>query len=276
MRGVEKTALWVAMVRAHESTRPDRLFDDPYARAFVEAEPVEFPEAPVDEAELAALGPLASLGARFYVSGVIRTRFFDDYLIAAGCPQVVLLAAGLDTRAFRLAWPEGTRLFEIDLPEVIEFKNSVLDSRAAVPRCDRVAVAADLREDWAGSLTAAGFDDRVPAAWLAEGIMLYLTGGQARRLLTTVTALAEPGSQISFEHSPAAMAALLAQARFRPMTEYGSEQWKGGMGGKAPHWLDAHGWRTEIRELTALAAAYHRPLSGPASDGFLTGVRLSP
>lgn len=279
LRGVEQTAIWVAMVRAQESTREDRLFDDPYASAFVAAAPVEFPEAPSGEAEHAALGPLASLGTRFYVSGVIRTRFFDDYLMAAaaaGCRQVVLLAAGLDTRAFRLAWPEGTRLFEIDLPDVIEFKNSVLASRAARPRCERITVEADLREDWAARLTKAGFDGARPTAWLAEGLMLYLTGGEARRLLTGITALSEPDSQLSFEHSPAATAALLAQARFWPMADYGSSNWKGGMGRKAPHWLDVHGWRTEIRELAEMAEAYQRPIIGPASDGFLTAVRLSP
>jgi len=280
------------MIRAHESTREDRLFDDPYAAAFVEAEPVEFPEAPVDEAEHAAgpgpgPGPIGSIGARFYVSGVIRTRFFDDYLSSAGCQQVVLLAAGLDTRAFRLSWPEGTRLFEIDLPEVLEFKDSVLAARAARPRCERVIVAADLREDWAARLIRAGYDPAVPAAWLAEGLMLYLTGGEARRLLTGITALSASDSQISFEHSPAATAAMMAQARFGMMAQarfgmlpgdYDSSQWKGGMGGRAPHWLDHHGWRTEIHELAALAESYQRPIAGQdqTHDGFLTAVRLSP
>lgn len=282
MRGVEKTALWVAMVRAHESTREDRLFADPYARAFVEAEPVEFPEPPAKDGDVAgaAPGPLAWLGARFYVTGVVRTRFFDDYLsaaAAAGPRQVVLLAAGLDTRAFRLSWPEGTRLFEIDLPDVIGFKNSVLESCSAKPRCERITIAADLRGDWAARLAAAGFDDTVPAAWLAEGLLLYLTAGEARRLLTGITALSEAGSQLSFEHSPAATAALMAQAWLRvTATRSESTEWKGGMGGKAPHWLDAHGWRTQVHELAPLAESYRRPVTGEGHDGFLTAIRLSP
>lgn len=274
LRGVEQTALWVAMVRAHESLRADRLFDDPYAQAFLDAALVQFPEAP-GERESAEFGPLASLGARFYVSGVIRTRFFDDYLTAAGCPQVVLLAAGLDTRAFRLDWPDRIRLFELDLPEVIEFKNTMLAAKGAVPRCDRVTVPVDLRADWAASLTKAGFDAARPVAWLAEGLLLYLTAREARRLLTRVTRLSSPGSQLSFEHSPVATASLLAQARLEPMlAEYGSSNWKGGLGAKAPRWLAAHGWRTQIRELGALAEFYQRPIAGQAGDGFLTAIRL--
>ncbi len=168
LRGVAKTALGVAMVRARESRRDDRLFDDPYAQAFVAAVPGAFPEEPKTEEQLAALGPLASLGAVFYVHAVIRTRFFDDYLTAAtaaGCRQVVLLAAGLDTRAFRLAWPKDTRVFEVDLPGVLAFKDTVLAARNAVPSCERTTVPADLRGDWTAALAEAGFDRTGPAAW---------------------------------------------------------------------------------------------------------------
>jgi methyltransferase (TIGR00027 family) len=196
LRGVAKTALGVAMVRARESRRGDRLFDDPYAQAFADAAPGAFPEEPKTEEQLAALGPLASLGAVFYVHAVIRTRFFDDYLTAAtaaGCRQVVLLAAGLDTRAFRLAWPQDTRVFEVDLPGVLAFKDTVLAARNAVPRCERTTVPADLRADWTAALAEAGFDRSGPAAWLAEGLLIYLTAAEARRLLTGVGELSAPG-----------------------------------------------------------------------------------
>jgi methyltransferase (TIGR00027 family) len=106
LHGVGKTALGVAMIRARESRRDDRLFDDPYSQGFVDAAPGAFPEEPKTGEELAALGPMASLGAVFYGHAVIRTRFFDEYLTAAtatGCSQVVLLAAGLDTRALPAA-----------------------------------------------------------------------------------------------------------------------------------------------------------------------------
>jgi methyltransferase (TIGR00027 family) len=167
LRGVGKTALGVAMVRARESRRADRLFDDPFAQAFVDAAPGAFPEPRTSE-ELAALGPVGTLGAAFYTYAVIRTRFFDDYLtaaVAAGCSQVVLLAAGLDTRAFRLAWPKDTRVFEVDLPDVLAFKDTVLTAQGAVPRCARATVPADLRGDWTAALATAGFDHAQRRGW---------------------------------------------------------------------------------------------------------------
>lgn len=277
LRGVGKTALGVAMVRARESRRDDRLFDDPYAQAFVEAAPGVFPEEPQSQEQLAALGPLASLGAVFYVHGVIRTRFFDDYLtsaIAAGCRQVMLLAAGLDTRAFRLAWPARTRVFEVDLPDVLAFKDTVLAARNAVPRCERTTVPADLRGDWTAALAEAGFDRAGPAAWLAEGLLVYLTAAEAERLLTGVSALSAPGSQLSFEHSPMAATTLTDQARQMPAMQQYTSLWKGGLGGGAPHWLTSHGWQPQFHELSALATSHRRPLPAPARGGFLTATRV--
>jgi methyltransferase (TIGR00027 family) len=145
--GVSDTALGAAEMRAAESLRADRLVDDPYAAAFVAAAPPLFPDVPsfADETELAALVEAG-------VTGVgVRTRFFDDQLegaCAAGCRQVVLLAAGLDTRAFRLDWPDGVRVFELDLPALFAFKEHVLAEQRASPRCDRRVVPVDLREDW--------------------------------------------------------------------------------------------------------------------------------
>jgi methyltransferase (TIGR00027 family) len=105
-------------------------------------------------------------------AAVVRTRVFDDFLMDAcvrGCRQVVLVAAGLDTRAFRLSWPAGVSLFEIDLPAVLAFKEQVLTSTDAAPRCHRVAVPADLREDWSSQLVTAGFQPATPTVLLLEG-----------------------------------------------------------------------------------------------------------
>jgi len=279
LQGVGKTALGVAMVRARESRRNDRLFDDPYAQAFVDAAPGAFPEEPMTGEQLAALGPLASLGAVFYAHAVIRTRFFDDYLAAAtaaGCRQVVLLAAGLDTRAFRLAWPQRTRVFEADLPDVLVFKDTVLDNCGAVPSCERIVVPADLREDWTAELTKARFNVTSPAAWLAEGLLLYLTAGEAAQLLTGVGELSAPASQLSFEHSPMASATLTATARQMPAMQQYTSLWKGGLGDDAPAWLTGHGWQTRFHELAELANSYRRPVPGPARGGFLAATRVSP
>jgi methyltransferase (TIGR00027 family) len=276
-QGVGKTALGVARVRALESQREDRLFDDPYAQAFVDAAPGAFPEERAVRERRAAHGPLASLGAAFSAHAVIRTRFYDDFLTAAtaaGSRQVVLLAAGLDTRAFRLAWPAGTRVFELDLPGVLAFKEAVLGARGAVPRCGRVTVPADLREDWPARLTAAGFGPAEPATWLAEGLIIYLTAGEAGRLFSTVGDLSVPGGRLAFEHDPAGLDAMTARARQIPAMRTYTSLWKGGLG-DPPRWLADHGWRPEFHGLAALGRSCRRPVPDSARSGFLTAVRVA-
>ncbi|WP_432931493.1 class I SAM-dependent methyltransferase [Microbispora sp. CA-135349] len=276
LKGVAKTALGMAVVRVHESLRGDRLFDDPYAQRFLDAAPGAFPEQSASAGGLTALGPPAFLGAVFAFHGVLRTRFFDDYLLAAtaaGCPQVVLLAAGLDARAFRLMWPDGVRVFELDLPEVFSFKEAVLDGLDAMPACERRTVPVDLRAEWAGRLVAAGFDRGAPTAWLAEGLLLYLTADEVTRLLTEVGELSTPGSRLAFEHGGIADPALLAQAPGMPtMAEYAS-LWRGGPGEDAPGWLSRHSWQSQIHDRAELAASYGRLIPGPSSGGFLTAIR---
>ncbi|WP_344339923.1 SAM-dependent methyltransferase, partial [Kitasatospora putterlickiae] len=146
---VSRTALSVALVRAYESSRPDALFDDPYAAAFATAAGVPLP----------ASGPRGALAEALVAHGTLRTRFYDDRLLAAGADQVVLLAAGLDTRAHRLEWPAGTRLFELDLHPVLDFKDQVLDGLGAEPGCRRTVLSADLLDSrWPARLVDAGFD----------------------------------------------------------------------------------------------------------------------
>jgi methyltransferase (TIGR00027 family) len=170
--GVSETALGAAEMRSEESLRPERLFDDPYAAAFVAAAPPLFPDLPsIDDDPT-----MAALKEEFVTGIAIRTRFYDEYLLAAcavGCRQVVLLAAGLDTRAFRLNWPADLRLFEVDLPELFVFKERVLAQQGAAPRCSRTVVGIDLREDWPARLTDAGFDPNVPSVWTAEGLLPF-------------------------------------------------------------------------------------------------------
>ncbi|MEU7785793.1 SAM-dependent methyltransferase [Amycolatopsis sp. NPDC049159] len=265
---VSRTAVGVAALRAAESRRPDRLFDDPYAAAFFEAGRSALPDA-------SPSGPQAGLGALFYPQVVIRTRFYDDHLLGSDCTQVVLLAAGLDTRAFRLTWPAGTRLFELDLPEVLAFKDDVLDEQDAEPSCERVVVPADLREDWATRLRGAGFDPAAPTAWLAEGLLMYLTPEEAERLLTTVGELSAPGSRIAFEHRPGTPPdSLIARAKAAAGGEHVTSLWRGGLGGRAPEWLAAHGWAPSTVTRAELAAAHGRPSDDDATaGGFVTAVR---
>jgi methyltransferase (TIGR00027 family) len=264
-----RTAIGMARIRANESRRPDRLFDDPLARAFVDAAPELPPE------ERGGRGVLGSLGALLYFQGVIRTRFYDEYLTAAaagGCRQVILLAAGLDTRAFRLDWPDDLRLFELDLPEVLGFKQGVLADRHAVPRCQRSVVAADLRGDWPERLVAAGFQPERPAAWLAEGLLIYLTAAEVAELFGAVGRLSAPGSQLAFEQGAGAEA-LRAKASTIPSMQEVATLWKGGLGADTADWLASHGWRVRTQDRAPLAAAWGRPVPDAPKGGFVTAVR---
>ncbi|WP_326950515.1 SAM-dependent methyltransferase [Amycolatopsis sp. NBC_01307] len=198
--GVGRTALMVAAARAIEATRPDSLAHDGFARHFVRAArasgewPVHWHDVPGG-----AANPLWGRLGRYFG---LRTRVLDDFLLGAvraGAGQVVLLGAGLDSRAFRLAWPAGCPVFELDRPDVLAFKQDVLDDLGATASAARTTVAVDLCEDWVRPLREAGFDPRVPTAWLAEGLLLYLPADAERRLITTVDRLAAPGSCLAYE-----------------------------------------------------------------------------
>jgi methyltransferase (TIGR00027 family) len=182
------TAFWTASVRAMESARADRLFEDPWAAALA---------GEVGAAWIAQRTPDG------VVAIVLRTRYFDDWLqrivVDADLGQVVLLAAGLDTRAYRLDWPQGTQVYELDQPAVLQHKEQVLANAGARPRCERVAIAADLGEGWPEKLVAAGFDASAPAARLLEGFLFYLPNERLTGILDEVTALAAPGSWMGFD-----------------------------------------------------------------------------
>lgn len=267
LTGVPKTAVGVARIRAGESERPDRLFNDPYAAAFVAA----MPDAYASDA--AQTGPGRSVGARIAMHVVIRTRFYDDYLLAAtadGIRQVILLASGLDTRAFRLDWPPGTRVFEIDLPDMVEFKEGVLASAGATTTAGRSVVPADLTADWTGALAGAGFDPSRPTAWLIEGLLVYLTCDAAARLLETIGDSSARGSRLSCEQGRSAMQ-LAAQAGASGASE-ATKLWQGGIE-DVPGWLAAHGWTVETFDLAATAVGYGRPVTTETHTGFLIARR---
>ncbi|WP_377270543.1 SAM-dependent methyltransferase [Peterkaempfera sp. SMS 1(5)a] len=267
--GVGRTALGVAAARARESLRPDRLFDDRYAAAFVAAAgwPEQRPEERSDD---------PPEGQAMFHHLVIRTRFFDDLLLAAaadGCLQVVLPAAGLDTRAFRLPWPDGTVLYEIDLPEMLAFKERVLADQQARPVCRRTVLPADLREGWGDQLVAAGFDPGARTVWLAEGLLIYLSASEAADLLTAVGALSAPGSRLSFTH-PVPDSAVVRRTLATPSMSGLAALWQGGLGEDPSDWLAGHGWQPEFHNRSALAAAYGRPGSSGSRGGFYSAVRL--
>ncbi|HEU5333261.1 MAG TPA: SAM-dependent methyltransferase [Actinocrinis sp.] len=275
--GVGGSALGAAMVRAMESRRGDRLFHDPYAALFLAAAPGR--SDPAHRGAVAVSG-LSRTGASFWKRVVLRTRYFDDVLLEAagrGLRQVVLLAAGLDMRAYRLDWPPGVCVYELDLPGVLRYKRRVLRARVPQPRCELHRVPADLRDDWPSALLAAGYEPGRPAAWLLEGLLIYLSADEVERVLGAVGSLACRDSVVAFEDDGAAGADggsvvedLRAEARRLPAAAPYARLWQGGMAG-APAWLAGHGWRVEPHTQAAVAARHGR--GGAPSGGYIVGTR---
>jgi methyltransferase (TIGR00027 family) len=185
---VADTGLLVAAIRARESVRDDRLFTDPFADKLAG----EAGHRMLDAA-------LATSGERTTLQIVVRTRFWDDALLdaASSCRQVVLVAAGMDARAYRLTWPAGTTVFELDQPPVIAAKNAVLADD--VPQCARVPIGMDLADDWPKALRTAGFDATASTAWLVEGLLQYLDTDAVHRLVERIDALSVPGSVLCYD-----------------------------------------------------------------------------
>jgi methyltransferase (TIGR00027 family) len=196
------TATGVAASRALASRQPNPLINDPYADALVKAVGLEHLNKFADGELEYGDDPLFSR-QQMCEQIAVRTRFFDDFFIgavSAGIRQAVILASGLDTRAYRLSWPKDTVVFEIDQPQVIEFKTRVLEGLGAEPAAERRTVSIDLRDDWAAALRDSGFDPEAPTAWIAEGLLIYLPPDAQDRLFDNITALSAPGSRLATEH----------------------------------------------------------------------------
>ena len=240
MHQVVLTSRWMAAARARESECPDRLFNDPLAAALA---------GPEGFAWLDRMEPAARLcGPGLYA--VVRTRFFDDFLLHAskstGARQLVILAAGMDARAFRMEWPPGTRLYELDRPEVIATKESVIARAGACPTCERRVIEADLeRPSWSAALLDAGYEVREPSVWLAEGLFFYMTEAAVRALLRGASALTPPLSQLGADlvnrdllTSPVMGPLLWTFSRRGAMGRFGTND---------PEALFAeHGWEAEV------------------------------
>ena len=205
---VGATATMVAAARAMATTADDPLINDPFAEPLVRAVGVDFftrlvtgelrPEDLDSDSESVGM-------QRMTDNMAVRTKFFDEFFLSAtegGIRQAVILASGLDSRAYRLAWPAGTTVYEIDQPDVIEFKTRTLAELGAEPTAKRRTVAMDLRYDWPSALIEEGFDPNQPTAWSAEGLLGYLPPDAQDRLLDTITELSAPGSRVAVESVP--------------------------------------------------------------------------
>lgn len=202
---VGATATMVAAARALASEEPDPLIHDPYAAPLVRAVGIDFFTKLVDGTISTSDSDDGGAARTMTDVMAVRTRFFDDFFLAAadaGVRQAVILASGLDSRAYRLNWPAGTVVYEIDQPNVIEAKSAAMTKIGAAPTADRRAVAVDLRDDWPAALKAAGFDATKPTAWSAEGLLVYLPPEAQDRLFDDITAQSAPGSQLATEYHP--------------------------------------------------------------------------
>jgi methyltransferase (TIGR00027 family) len=287
---VGATATMVAAARAMASKTERPLINDPFAEPLVRAVGLdlfvrlvsgELSPADLQDDSDSAAGNMP----RMTDNMAVRTKFYDEFFLdatQAGIRQAVILASGLDARAYRLPWPAGTTVYEIDQPQVIEFKSRALAEMGAQPTADRRAVAIDLRDDWPAALRAAGFDSDQPTAWSAEGLLGYLPPEAQDRLLDTLTALSAPGSRIATESMPQRDDAL--RERLKEHMRTVSERWRKhgldldmteliyfGDRNEAAPYLSEHGWHITGSSTRELFAANGLP---PLDDDFPFADRL--
>jgi methyltransferase (TIGR00027 family) len=265
------TALNVACARALEGRRDKPLAVDPYAEVFCHA--AGTPWSDVLDGQAPDHFLLSEFGEVFAGYNGARTRFFDDHFraaSAAGLRQVVIVAAGLDSRAYRLPWPDGTVVYELDQPKVLEFKRETLAQHGAAPAAERREVAVDLREDWPKALRDSGFDPSAPSAWLAEGLLIYLPAEAQEKLYTAVDGLSASGSRVALEEMQPFDSSDLEAKRAEEKASgevnffnliYNERH------GDAVMWFGDHGWDAR----SVVAADYYeqngRPLPPPDTDG---------
>ena len=278
---VGATALGVASARAAETESENPLISDPYARVFLDAAGDGVwnwhagPQLPAELIELEPDLPVQMQAMVGYMAS--RTAFFDTFFLnatQAGIRQVVILAAGLDSRSWRLPWPDGTTVYELDQTKVLDFKASTLREHGAEPACNRVPVAVDLRHDWPTALQQAGFDASAPSAWSAEGLMPYLPAAAQELLFDRVQGLTAPGSRVAVEAlgpsflDPEARAKRRARmdrvrdfmAKADPQREIPrtDELWYFEEREDVGDWFGRHGWDVTVPPSAELMAGYGR------------------
>lgn len=274
---VGATATMVAAARALASEEADPIISDPFAAPLVRAVGLPFFTRLVDGEIPDATTPDAAGDLRLVTNSIaVRTRFFDQFLLdasRAGIRQLVILAAGLDARTYRLPWPRGTVVYEIDQPKVIEFKNATLSALGATPAAHRKAVSIDLRDDWPDALHHSGFDQKLPTAWIAEGLLMYLPPEAQDRLFDNITALSAPGSQLATEYHPDSGESMSQRAQ-----EF-TQRWINlgcdidlsglffdGERTSVVDYLSSHGWQVDTRARRDLSTDYGRVLDDDASQ----------
>lgn len=244
-----KTAKIAAAGRARESERPDRLFDDPLAAVlagpdgFAWRQSWRLPGMPED------------------LTVAARTRFFDDLVTLAtseGTRQVLLVAAGLDTRAFRLSLPGDVVVFELDQGPLLAYKQVLLDLAGAVATCRRVPVAVDLSgPTWAEAVVDAGLDTSRPCVVIEEGLSWYLAEAENIALLDQLASLAAPGSRLGLDMVGRTFMDGQAMEPFLKLLSSRGADWRFGTDNPL-QFLAAHGWSAKVSEFHAVSRSLGR------------------
>ena len=283
---VGATALSVAAARAVETATADPLIRDQFAFLLVSSAGESWARLASPDLEWIGDDEHGRQAHRLACDyQAVRTHFFDTYFaeaVAGGIRQVVILAAGLDSRAFRLDWPAGTTVYEIDQPQVVKYKTATLESAGAAPTATRRTVPVDLRDDWSAALTAAGFDPNQPTAWLAEGLLPYLPAEAQDRLFEMLTELSATGSQVAVEafslgsadneRRRAARRARFDRLRHRLGLDINVETltYQENDRADAAEWLTEHGWQVRAVSNTDEMARLGRPISADLADEAFT------
>lgn len=279
--GVGSTALFVAAARALEARKQDPLAVDSYAELFCRV--AGGPWAQLLDGAIPG-HPLTTgeFGTHFVAYQGARTRYFDRYfasVAAAGVRQVVLLAAGLDSRAYRLDWPAGTTVFELDQPRVLDFKREAL--AGVRTRAQRREVAVDLRDDWITALRDAGFSADEPSAWIAEGLLIYLPAAAQDALFAGIDSLSAPGSRLALEEGrpmdPAAFRARVSEAA--SAEDMRGQWWQlvyNEQIAPAEQWFSRRGWTAAATALSDYLRISGRPVPAEESEvaGMITSITL--
>jgi methyltransferase (TIGR00027 family) len=276
---VGATATMVAAARALASKDTTPIINDPFAAPLVRAVGIDFFTRVVDGQINPTLEENVGENGKGELqtetdSLAVRTRFFDEFFTnatAAGIGQVVILAAGLDARAYRLAWPPGSVVYEVDQPKVVAFKTETMAGLGAKPTAERRTVSIDLREDWPAALRDSGFDDTKPAAWSAEGLLMYLPPEAQDRLFDHITALSAPGSRLATEYHPLTGPTMAerSQAMNNRWANLGCDVDLSGLfyegeRSNVAEYLSDRGWQVVTRARRELFGDYGRPF--PSDD----------
>lgn len=296
---VGATAVMVALARAAETASADPLIRDQFAEPLVSTpelagvrEQVTAWWAADPDDDSVGSDDAAPAASHMINYQAVRTHFFDAFFTdaaAAGVRQVVIVAAGLDSRAYRLDWPAGTVVYEIDLPKVLEYKSETLAGHGAAPIADRRPVPVDLRHDWPQALRDAGFDAGLPTAWLAEGLLPFLPASAQEALFASIDALSGPGSRVAVENfgvdaekrreaeerwqiRRAKREARGEDTSFNPFDLWFEDEGRPECAG----WFIAHGWATDtvtaLDEGLRLGRAPH-PDQAPFTNSFVTAAK---